>query len=273
MHLPSVDDTQPEAISPSGEVGGDEVIRLENISVRYRVPDQRITSFKEYLIRRVQGQLGYTAFWALQGVSLTVRQGEVLGIVGRNGAGKSTLLKVIARVLRPTTGRVWIRGRVVPLLEVGAAFHDELTGRENVYLNATLLGHPRREIDARFADIVDFAELWDFIDAPLRTYSSGMAARLGFAIALAWEPDILLLDEILAVGDERFQQKCLARLDAYRREGAAILLVSHSSERIRATCQRAIWLEYGRLRAVGPPDDVLGLYSSCEPSCPNGAYS
>jgi ABC-type polysaccharide/polyol phosphate transport system ATPase subunit len=184
-----------------------------------------------------------------------------VGVVGRNGSGKSTLLKVIARVLRPTSGRVWVKGRVAPLLELGGGFHPELTGRENVYLNGTLLGRTRREIAERFDWIVDFAELWDFIDAPLRTYSTGMVARLGFAVATAWEPEVLLVDEVLAVGDQGFQKKCQARLAEFRRAGATILLVSHSPELVRGLCGRALWLDGGRVRALGPTDRVTESYS------------
>ena len=238
----------------------DVVIRLENVSVRYRVPQEPIRSFKEYAIRRLQGQVTHRDFWALRDLNLTVRSGEVMGIIGRNGAGKSTLLKVIARVLRPTAGWVWVKGRVVPLLELGAAFHPELTGRENVYLNATLLGHSRKEVEARFAAIIDFAELWDFIDAPLRTYSSGMVARLGFAVATAWEPDILLVDEVLAVGDEAFQQKCQTCLEAFRQNGATVLLVSHSTATVQAMCQRAMWIDQGVVKAAGAAVEVVERY-------------
>jgi ABC-type polysaccharide/polyol phosphate transport system ATPase subunit len=169
-------------------------VQLENVSVRYWVPHERIDTFKEYVIRVLQRRVNHSELWALTDINLEVRRGEAFGIVGPNGAGKSTLLKLIAGVLHPTSGRVWVRGQVAPLLDIGGGFHPELTGRENVYLNATLLGHARRDISARFEQIVDFAELWDFIDAPLRTYSTGMAARLGFAVAVAWEPDVLLVD-------------------------------------------------------------------------------
>jgi ABC-type polysaccharide/polyol phosphate transport system ATPase subunit len=185
------------------------VIRANGVSVQYRVPQERIGSFKEYMIRYIQRQIKHNSFLALDNVSLNVNQGEVFGIVGENGAGKSTFLKLIAKVLRPTRGRIWVKGRVAPLLEVGAGFHPELTGRENVYLNGAMLGFTQKEMDGRFQQIVDFAELWDFIDAPLRTYSSGMWARLGFAVATDVDPDILIVDEILSVGDENFQRKCV----------------------------------------------------------------
>jgi len=238
----------------------DPVIRVQGVSVLFRVPLEPIRSFKEYAIRWFQRRVGYREVWALQDVTFEVRRGEVLGIIGRNGSGKSTLLKVIARVLRPTMGRVWVKGRVAPLLELGGGFHPELTGRENIFLNGTLLGYSRREIAERFDWIVDFAELWDFIDVPLRTYSTGMVARLGFAVATAWEPDILLMDEVLAVGDEGFQRKCRARLSEFRENGTTVLLVSHNSGLIKQMCERALWLDSGRIRAFGDAENIIDLY-------------
>jgi ABC-2 type transport system ATP-binding protein len=224
------------------------------------VPHERISSLKEYAIRRLTRRIVVEDFWALREVSLSVQVGEVFGIVGRNGAGKSTLLRVIARVLRPTRGRIRTIGRVAPLLEVGAGFHPELTGRENVYLNATLLGHTRREVDERFHSIVQFSELEEFIDAPLRTYSSGMWARLGFAVATAWHPDILLMDEVLSVGDEAFQKKCQTRIKTFRDAGATVLLVSHSLELIQGLCTRALWLDRGAVVAAGEAASVTQEY-------------
>lgn len=242
-------------------IGAAPVIRLEAVSVRYRVPHEPVTSFKEYAINRMRGRrITYHDFWALRDVSLEVHPGEVVGIVGRNGAGKSTLLKVVSRVLRPTRGRVRVTGRVAPLLELGAGFHPELTGRENVFLNGTLLGRSRKEIQARCEDIVGFAELSEFIDAPLRTYSSGMVTRLGFAVATAWEPEILILDEVLAAGDEAFQRKCRLRMKDFVGNGTTVLLVSHATATIRSMCQRAIWLDQGVVRAVGPAAAVTDAY-------------
>ncbi|MCI0520169.1 MAG: ABC transporter ATP-binding protein [Chloroflexi bacterium] len=238
----------------------DEVIRLENVSVRYRTPQERIGTFKEYAIRWLQGRLRMLDFWALHDVSFSVQRGEVFGLIGQNGAGKSTLLKLVARVLRPTLGRVWVRGRVAPLLEVGAGFHPELTGRENVMLNGVLLGFTRAQMKEKFDRIVDFAGLWDFIDAPLRTYSSGMSARLGFAVATDSEPDILIVDEVLSVGDEAFQRKSAERIDAFRRNGATIFLVSHNLGQVEQMCQRAALLDHGRVLAVGSPRAVVDLY-------------
>lgn len=235
-------------------------IRLENIAVRYRVPHERITTLKEQAIRWVQRRIQYDEFWALQGVNLQVRRGEVLGIIGRNGAGKSTLLKVISRVLRPTQGRVQVRGRVAPLLEFGAGFHPELTGRENVFLNGALLGFSHAEMQAKFDQIVDFAELWDFIDAPLRTYSSGMIARLGFAVASDVNPDILIVDELLSVGDTAFQQKSAERISEFHKNGVTILFVSHDLDAIRNLCDQAIWLNQGQVVASGATDEVVEAY-------------
>lgn len=197
---------------------------------------------------------------ALSNVSLEVFEGEVVGIIGRNGAGKSTLLKVISRVLIPTEGRVRLRGWVSPLLELGAGFHPELTGRENIFLNGTLLGHKRREVELRLDEIIEFAELGMFIDSPLRTYSSGMVARLGFSIATTWKPDILILDEILAVGDENFRNKCQDRISSFQKEGTTTLLVSHIANNIEMLCSRAVWLDHGKIKASGKTSEILGLY-------------
>jgi ABC-type polysaccharide/polyol phosphate transport system ATPase subunit len=212
------------------------------------------------MIQRLRGRINFCELWALDSVSLAVREGEVFGVVGRNGAGKSTLLKVISRVLRPTRGRVRVWGHVAPLLELGAGFHAELTGRENVFLNGALLGHTRAEMVQKFEEIMAFADLEAFIDAPLRTYSSGMVARLGFAVATAWNPDLLILDEVLAVGDEAFQQKCHQRIRAFRQHGATVVLVSHNLGQIEALCQRAIWLDHGAVKAEGDPSAVVSQY-------------
>ena len=241
--------------------GGEAAVRVENVSVRYRVPCEPIGTFKEYVITKLRrGRLAHREFWALRDISLEIRKGGVFGIVGRNGAGKSTLLKVISRILRPTAGRVVVHGRVAPLLELGAGFHPELTGRENVFLNASLLGHGQREIATRFGEIVEFAELGEFIDAPLRTYSSGMVARLGFSVATAWLPEILILDEILTVGDSAFQEKCMSRMSTFSRSGTTILLVSHDPVTIREMCWRAVWLDRGAVKAVGEASEVTEQY-------------
>ena len=237
-----------------------EVIYLEDISVRYRVPSQRIGSFKEYMIRLLKRQIHMQTFWALNGVSLDVYRGEVFGLVGNNGAGKSTLLKVVARVLRPTKGRVIVRGRVAPLLELGAGFHPELTGKENIFLNSAMLGFSHRETSEKYDQILDFSELGEFINAPIRTYSSGMYARLGFSVATSSDPDVLIVDEILGVGDETFQKKCAARIQAYSQGGTSILMVSHNMTTIQALCQRAAWLDHGELKAIGEPDQVIRAY-------------
>jgi len=238
----------------------DEAIRLENVTVRYRVPHERIDKFKEYVIRWVQRKISHDSFLALNNVSFTIKRGEVLGLVGHNGAGKSTLLKLVARVLKPTEGRVWVRGRVAPLLELGAGFHAELTGRENIFLNGAILGFTRKEMQAKYQSIVDFAELGDFIDAPMRTYSSGMWARLGFAVSTDVQPDVLIIDEILAVGDEAFQRKSAERIRDFREQGTTILLVSHNLNAIESMCHRAVWLNHGMVQAEGPSAEIVAAY-------------
>jgi len=200
-------------------------------------------------------------FWALRDVSFTVAQGDVIGIVGRNGAGKSTLLKLLSRITEPTTGKIRIRGRVASLLEVGTGFHPELTGRENIFLNGAILGMSRREIVARFDEIVDFAEVEQFLDTPVKRYSSGMYVRLAFAVAANLDPEVLIVDEVLAVGDSQFQRKCLGKMkDFSTSEGRTVLFVSHSMASVRALCSRALWLDHGRVRMEGSSLEVIRGY-------------
>jgi len=237
-------------------------LRLDGVSVRYRVPHERIVSLKEFAIRWLRRRVRFEDFWALSAVDLEVARGEVFGVVGANGAGKSTLLKVVARVLRPTRGRVRVWGRVAPLLELGAGFDMELTGRENVLLNGTILGYSRADVAARFDRIVEYAGLAEFIDAPVRTYSSGMVARLGFAVATDVPPEVLLVDEVLAVGDADFQSRSVERIRSFRDRGTTIILVTHNLAAVREMCDRVAWLQRGRVRAVGPTDETVERYLS-----------
>jgi ABC-type polysaccharide/polyol phosphate transport system ATPase subunit len=233
---------------------------MENVGVRYRAPSERIPSIKEYTIRWIQRKIHHRDFWALQEINLRISQGESMGLIGRNGAGKSTMSKLIARVLKPTSGRIIVRGHVAPLLEFGAGFHPELTGRENIFLNGSLLGFSRREMAEKFNNIVDFSELWEFIDAPMRTYSSGMWARLGFSVATDIKPDILIIDEVLSVGDEAFQRKSAARMQEFRDQGATLVFVSHNMVSIQEMCDRVAWLDHGKLMEVGPPEQIIQTY-------------
>ena len=235
-------------------------IRLEAVSVRYRIPRERIGSLKEYAIRRVKRRLFFDEFEALKSVSVEMRAGETVGVVGRNGAGKSTLLRLVARVMPPSAGRIVVVGRTAPLLELGLGFHGELTGRENIMLQGALLGFSRGEMRHRTPRIVQWAELEEFIDAPVRTYSTGMAARLAFSVATDVEPDILLVDEALAVGDERFQLKCRDRMEEFRQAGKTVLLVSHSLAQVRENCRRALWIHEGKLVRDGDSASVTDLY-------------
>ena len=199
-------------------------------------------------------------FWALREIDLTVRKGECLGLIGPNGSGKSTLLRIMASIFRPTAGRVVVRGRVAPMIELGVGFHPDLTGQENIHLNTSLYGLSRRETDGIYEEIVGFSELGEFIDVPVKNYSTGMYARLGFSVAVHLEPDILLIDEVLAVGDEQFQQKCLHRMGELRRRGTTIILVSHSMQTIERMCDRVCLLVRGRLEAEGDPGKVVARY-------------
>ncbi len=259
MNSPTVSETAP-SLTLNPTISSEDVVHLENVSVRYRVPTDRIGTFKEYMIRTIKRQVQIRAFWAVNDISLNVRRGEAFGLIGNNGAGKSTLLKVVARVLRPTKGRVIVRGKVAPLLELGAGFHPELTGKENIFLNGALLGYSHGEMQEKYQQIVDFSELGDFIEAPIRTYSTGMYARLGFSVAMAHEPEVLIIDEILAVGDETFQQKCAERIAQFRQHGTSILVVSHNMATIQSMCQRAAWLDHGKLMVMGDPAQVIQAY-------------
>lgn len=235
-------------------------IFLKDVNVAYRIPTERIRTIKEYLIKKIRGKVKHQHFYALRDINLSINQGEIYGIIGRNGAGKSTLLKVVSRVLYPTSGRVRIKGIVSPLLELGAGFHPELTGMENIFLNGTLLGHTRHEIQSKINDILEFSEIGDFINAPIRTYSSGMVARLGFSVATAWEPDILILDEVLSVGDAAFQKKCTNRMVSLIKGNSTVLLVTHSPALIEEMCSQAVLLDHGRIIASGSGEEISRQY-------------
>ncbi|HET9492538.1 MAG TPA: ABC transporter ATP-binding protein [Methylomirabilota bacterium] len=242
----------------------DTAIELREVSKRYWRHSHRPTAstLKSYLLRDLwsRRRLDADAIWALRGVSLDVDSGTTLGIIGRNGSGKSTLLKLVNRVLKPDAGTVTVRGTVASLVELGAGFHPELTGRENVVINGTILGLTKKEIRARFDEIVAFAELADCIDEPVRTYSSGMYMRLGFSIAVHVDPDILLIDEILAVGDQPFTQKCMSRMNRFKEVGKTIVFVSHDLDVVRSWCGDAVWLDRGVVRERGKPGDVVDAY-------------
>ena len=228
------------------------------MSKEFRLYHERAMSLKERVVK--WRTPSYEVFWALRDVSLEIGHGETAGLVGPNGSGKSTLLKLVAGIIRPTTGRIETYGRIASLLELGAGFHPDLTGRENVYLNASILGLTRKETDRYFDDIVAFAELEPFIDTQVRHYSSGMYIRLGFAVAIHVDPQILIVDEVLAVGDETFQRKCLDRISAFQREGRTIVFVTHSLAMVADICNRAYLLYRGDLAAQGDPDDVIKAY-------------
>jgi ABC-type polysaccharide/polyol phosphate transport system ATPase subunit len=239
----------------------DLAIAVADVSVRYKLPTERITTLKEQVIRQITRRtVKYNEFWALQHVNLQVRRGDAVALVGRNGAGKSTLLKVIARVQRPTSGRVWVRGTMAPIIELGAGFHNELTGRENIYLNGAMLGFSHAQMATKVDSIIEFSELANFIDSPLRTYSSGMQARLGFAVAAETDPDVLIIDEVLAVGDEAFQKKCLERMRRFRGRGVTILYVTHGLDKVHELCDYAAWIDRGRIRYYGDTQRVVAMF-------------
>ena len=237
------------------------VLELSGVSLCYRLARHRVPSFKEYAIHWLRGALRYEKLWALRDVDLVVYPGETVGVVGRNGAGKSTLLKVLSGVLVPTGGTARRQGSLAPILELGTGFDAELTGWENITLNALLLGRRRREVEERIDEIVEFSGLGDLIHSPIRNYSTGMLARLGFAVATAWIPQVLLLDEVLSVGDAAFRERCHGRLERFHASGSAVVLVSHNPGDLRKNCTRTVWLDGGRVAADGPTDEVLQLYA------------
>lgn len=234
-------------------------ITVANVSKLYRKQNQR--TFKELIPALFGGKKVSESFWALKDINFEVKKGETVGIIGPNGSGKSTLLKLIAGVTQPTKGKITVNGRIAPLIELGAGFHPELTGRENVFLNGVILGMRRQEIEAKFQEIVDFAELWEFIDQPVKHYSSGMYLRLAFAVAVHTDPEILLVDEILAVGDASFQEKCLSKMRSFQKQGVTIIIISHSSELIRQFSSRAILLSNGKQIAADDSNSVVDTYT------------
>lgn len=241
------------------------MINISDVTVKYRLAKGKPKTIQEYLIRILKGKrINYEDFLALKGIDLKVRKGETLGIIGHNGAGKSTLLKVIAKVIKPVKGGVIVRGRIAPLIELGAGFDPELTGKENVYLNASILGLSRKEIDKRFHKIVAFSELADFIHSPLKSYSSGMVSRLGFSIATEVAPDILIIDEVLSVGDEHFKKKCDDRILNFKKKGTTMLIVSHAMSDVTRLCDTVVWLDHGEQRMFGDPYIVSSNYVSTE---------
>jgi len=239
-------------------------IEVQDVWKCFCIRHNRNDSLKERFISLFDGRRREQreVFWALKGVNLQVDRGEMVGIIGPNGSGKSTLLRIIARILQPTRGSVIVRGSVAPLIEVGVGFHPELTGQENIYLNASLYGLTRREIDRIYDEVVEFSELGDFIDVPVKNYSTGMYMRLGFSIAIQLNPDILLVDEVLAVGDEAFQRKCLAKMEEFREQGKTILFVSHSVGLVEELCDRAYLVVSGQVVKEGRPEDVVAEYCS-----------
>ncbi len=238
------------------------VIRLENITQRFRVIQERPDTLRELFSKFFRHQSHFHDFDAVKNVSFDVPQGQILGLIGRNGSGKSTVLKIIAGVYQPTAGKVQVKGSLAPLIELGAGFHPELTGRENILLNGLLMGYSKREMREREQRIIDFAEIGEFIDSPVKQYSSGMYTRLAFSVATEIDPEILLIDEILAVGDAPFQDKCFERLRNFRKAGKTILFVTHSMAQVSAQCDRAILIDHGSIVADGDPDEVIEAYKS-----------
>lgn len=239
---------------------GRQIIKAEHVSMRFHMSSEKIDNIKEYFIRKLKGHISYDVFWALQNVDFQMDRGESVALVGLNGSGKSTFLKILAGVLQPTSGTVCINGTVAPLIELGAGFDMDLTARENVWLNGAILGYNRSVMREHYDEIVDFSGLHEFMDTPLKNFSSGMLARLAFSIMTFGTPDLLIVDEVLAVGDFAFQEKCQERINRMRREGTAILLVSHNMEQVKEICSRAVWLEKGTVQMDGECQEVVQAY-------------
>ena len=236
------------------------IIDLENVTVRFNMATEKIDNLKEYFIKLLKHELMFKEFLALQDINLHVKKGEAWGIVGTNGSGKSTFLKLVCGILKPYKGSIKINGTIAPLIELGAGFDGDLTARENIFLNGAVLGYDKKFMQSHFDEIVDFAELWDFLDMPIKNYSSGMAARLGFAIATVVRPDILICDEVLSVGDFAFQQKCERRMREMREQGTTLLFVSHSIDSVRQVCDHALWIDKGHAMKSGNVNEVCDAY-------------
>lgn len=236
-------------------------ISVNGVTMQFNLAKENVDNLKEYVIRKIKRQLDYEKFCALKDVSFTLEKGDSLAIIGKNGSGKSTLLKVISGIICPTTGSVTVNGSIAPLIELGAGFDQDLTAKENVFLNGAVLGYSKKFMQEKYEEIIDFAELWDFVDVPVKNFSTGMAARLGFSIATIITPEILIVDEILAVGDHDFQIKCEKKMREMLSNGATLLFVSHSEEKVKQLCRRALWLDHGTARMLGPTSEVCKAYS------------
>lgn len=247
----------------------DTIIDVNDVTMRFNLAEEKTETIKEYFVKLVSGKLHFNEFFALKNVSFQVKRGEAVALIGKNGSGKSTILKILAGVMYPTKGTVTVNGSIAPLIELGAGFDIELTARENIYLNGAILGHDRKFMDQHFEEIVEFSELREFLDVPLKNFSSGMVARLGFSIATVIKADILIVDEVLAVGDFRFQQKCKAKIAQVLESGTTLLFVSHSKEQVMELCPKAAWLDHGNLMAFGNTKEVYNLYEKHYNS-PNG---
>lgn len=238
------------------------VVKVDHVSVCFHMASDRVNTLKEFVIKTVTKKISYTEFWALRDVSFEIKKGDVLGIIGRNGAGKSTLLKVISGIMKPTAGSSVNHGNIVPMLELGSGFDFDLSGKENIYLNGAILGYSEEFLKRKYDEILAFSELGDFIEVPLRNYSSGMVMRLAFAIATAVSPEILIVDEILAVGDAQFQEKSRRRMAEMMSGGTTVLFVSHEMSQIRRMCSKVVWLEHGRVVAFGPAKEICDRYEN-----------
>lgn len=235
-------------------------VELRNVEMHFNMSSERFESLKEYFLKLIKGKLHFEKFVAINNVSFDIKKGDVFGIVGLNGSGKSTTLKIISGILEPTKGTVETEGIIAPLIELGAGFDMELTARENIYLNGSVLGYSKKFMDEKFDDIVEFSEMKDFLDVPMKNYSSGMVARIGFAIATVTTPDILIVDEILAVGDFLFQQKCEERISKMMNDDTTVIIVSHSIEQIERLCKHCVWLEHGKIKMIGDTAEVCEAY-------------
>ena len=241
-------------------MNSDLIIKVSNATVRFNKATESYNGLKEYVIRMLKGELMFQEFLALKDINLEIKRGESWGLIGSNGSGKSTLLKLICGILKPYKGSVEVKGTIAPLIELGAGFDGELTARENIFLNGALLGHKKSFMQQHFDEIIEFSELQDFVDVPIKNFSSGMAARLGFAVATIVKPDILIVEEVLAVGDRAFQEKCKTRMEEMLRGGTTLLFVSHSAKQVQELCENVVWVDKGEIKAIGRSEEIISLY-------------
>lgn len=242
-------------------MNSESIIKLSNVSLKFKLQKEKTSSLKEFAIRLLTKNISYSDFYALKNINLEIKKGESIGIIGKNGAGKTTLLRIVAGIYKPTSGKIYTNGKIMPIIDLGAGFDMELTGKENIFLNGIILGMTRKEVEEKYDEIVEFSGLKDFINSPLRTYSSGMVLRLGFSIATSINPDIILLDEVFAVGDEEFKKKCVKKIKEFKENGSTFIFVSHNMNLIKDLCEKSILVDKGEMKFFGNVINIIDKYT------------